>query len=54
MLGINSKKEPIRGKFVTQIRDTARRVCTGELNDADRNLKEEMDKRRRKYHAIWE
>lgn len=35
MLGINSKREPIRGEYTKLIRELMRRVYSGQLNERD-------------------
>ena len=35
MLGINSKREPIRGEYAKELREILRRVYSGKLNEQD-------------------
>ena len=38
MLGINSKREPVRGEYAKEIRELMRRVYSGQLNERDLEL----------------
>ncbi len=36
MLGVNVKREPVRGKFAREIRERMRRILSEELNENDK------------------
>lgn len=36
MLGINVKREPVKGKFAKEIKERMRRIVSGELSESDR------------------
>lgn len=36
MLGVNSKREPLRGDFAKQFRELMKRVDEGQLSEADK------------------
>lgn len=36
MLGINVKREPVKGKFAREIRERMRRILSEELNEDDK------------------
>lgn len=53
MLGFDTPHKPIEGKFANEIRETVRRVSTGNLNDCDRNRMARSSKVLKRYNAIW-
>lgn len=53
MLGIESKREPIKEPIASQIRDAVRRITMGRLNDEDKRIINESNEMKNKYHAIW-
>lgn len=53
MLGIESKREPIKEPFASQIQDAVHRIATGRLNDEDKRIIKESEKRSSAYHAVW-
>jgi hypothetical protein len=54
MLGIDTPHIPVEGKFAEEIRATVRRVCTGQLTEADKRRIRRSRKVLQKYDAVWE
>ena len=53
MLGIDSPHTPVEGKFADEIRETMRRMSTGNLNEADKKRIRRSRKVLEKYEAVW-
>ncbi len=53
MLGIDTKRAPIKGVFADSIREAVRRVSTNNLNEEDKRIIRESVARRKAFHATW-
>jgi hypothetical protein len=53
MLGFDTPHKPIEGNFAKDIRETVRRVSTGNLNESDRKRLLRSRKVLKRYNAIW-
>ena len=53
MLGIESPRKPISGKFAKELREALVRACTGNLNQSEKESIRRSEKISRKYNAIW-
>ena len=53
MLGINSPRTPIHGSFADEIRESVRRISTGQLNEEDKRRIRRSRKVLSKYEAVW-
>ena len=53
MLGIESKREPIKEPIASKIRDVVRRITMSCLNDEDKLIINESNEMKNKYHATW-
>lgn len=54
MLGVDSKRPPIKEPYASEIRDAVCRIVSGKLNDQDKQVIVESEEKGRAYHAIWE
>ena len=54
MLGFDTVREPIKDPFASQIQDVIRRISTGQLNEYDKRVIEETEKRGSTYEVVWE
>lgn len=52
MLGVKSYHGPIRGEVAQEVRDSLRRLQTGELNETDIRRKEFLGSKR-EYNITW-
>ena len=53
MLGINDKREPIKGEFVRNIVDSLKRTFKGELTEKERACEDRLNEARSKYDFVW-
>jgi len=53
MLGIESPRKPISGKFAKELREALIRARTGNLNQSEKESIRRSEKISRKYNAIW-
>ncbi len=53
MLGIESPRKPISGKFAKELREALVRARTGNLNQSEKESIRRSEKISRKYNAIW-
>ena len=53
MLGIESPRKPISGKFAKEFREALIRARTGNLNQSEIESIRRSEKISRKYNAIW-
>lgn len=53
MLGVNSQRELISGKFAEEVRSAIQRGMNGELTEAEKeNIRKNMEMRKR-YRTVW-
>lgn len=53
MLGIKTRRAPIRGDIANKIRDAVVRVANGQLNERERAEVERSRRIRRQYKVRW-
>lgn len=53
MLGIKTRRAPIRGGIAKNIRDAVARVATGQLNEREKASVERSKKILSQYNATW-
>lgn len=53
MLGIESPRKPITGKFAKNLREALVRARTGNLNQSEKESVLRSEKVLRKYNAVW-
>lgn len=53
MLGIESPRKPISGKFAKELREALVRARTDNLNQSDKESIRRPERVSRKYNAIW-
>ncbi len=53
MLGINSKREPIRGEYAKELREILRRVYSGKLNEQDLELIRKHKEILKDWNIVW-
>lgn len=53
MLGINNKREPVKGEFVRNIVDSLKRTFKGELTEKERACEDRLNDARSMYDFVW-
>ena len=53
MLGINSKREPVRGEYAKELREILRRVYSGKLNEQDLELIRKHKEILKDWNIVW-
>lgn len=53
MLGIESPRKPISGKFAKELREALVRARTGNLNQSEKESIRRSERISRKYNAVW-
>ena len=52
MLGINSKREPIKGEAATRIREASASMAIGKFV-ASETTRKAIKKAKKQYHVVW-
>ena len=53
MLGVETRRDPIRGKFAKRIREQLRRAHSGKLDEALEQHVVSSSSAGNQYHAVW-
>lgn len=53
MLGIESSRKPISGRFAKELREALMRARTGKLNPSEKESVHRSARVSEKYHAVW-
>lgn len=53
MLGINEKREPVKGVFINLVIDSLKRAYEGTLTEKERTCEERLNKARSIYNFVW-
>lgn len=53
MLGMNEKREPVKGEFVRVVIDSMKRAFNGEMTEEEYACENRLDKAHSMYNFVW-